>query len=342
LTEDEKYMKRALDLAEKGRGLVSPNPMVGCVIVKEGKIIGEGWHQKYGGPHAEVNAINDVADKSLLQDATIYVTLEPCAHFGKTPPCADLICQYPIKKVVIANTDPNPLVAGKGIRKIKEAGIEVTTGILEKEAYLLNIRFFTFFNKKRPYIILKWAETSDGFIARKNYDSKWISNEYSRTLVHKWRTEEDAIMVGTKTALYDNPSLNSRDWKGKNPLKIVLDKKLLLTEDNNIFKNERPIVYNALKTHQGELAEYVKIDEGTPLLEFILTDLNSRKIQSVIIEGGSFLLNSFLQCGIWDEARIFKSPLSFGEGIKSPEVDLGHSENIDIFGDKLYTVFNLH
>src|SRR5688500_17654700 len=202
---DELFMLRALELAHLGTGQVSPNPLVGSVIVHEEKIIGEGWHKKYGEAHAEVNAIASVDDKNLLKESTVYVTLEPCSHFGKTPPCADLLIQHQVKKVVIANLDTNPLVSGNSIRKLREAGIEVCTGILDVKGRTLNKHFFTFVEKQRPYIILKWAETADGFIARKNFDSKWISDEYSRQLVHKWRTEEDAVLVGMRTAQQDNP-----------------------------------------------------------------------------------------------------------------------------------------
>ncbi|MEQ9412696.1 MAG: bifunctional diaminohydroxyphosphoribosylaminopyrimidine deaminase/5-amino-6-(5-phosphoribosylamino)uracil reductase RibD, partial [Cyclobacteriaceae bacterium] len=220
MISDKFYMLRAMELAKNGIGHVSPNPLVGCVIVYEGKIIGEGWHGKYGEAHAEVNAVNAVADKSILNGAAVYVNLEPCAHTGKTPPCADLLVKHKVKRVVIANVDPNPLVAGKGIAKLKDAGVEVLTGVLEEAGRELNKRFFTFLKHKRPFVILKWAQTSDGFIARENFDSKWISNEYSRKLVHKWRTEEDSILVGYNTALYDNPKLTARDWTGRNPVRI--------------------------------------------------------------------------------------------------------------------------
>ena len=253
-------MRRALELAENGRGQVSPNPLVGCVIEHHGKIIGEGWHQKYGEAHAEVNAVNSVKDKSLLKEACVYVSLEPCAHFGKTPPCADLLVENQVKKVVICNTDPNPLVAGKGIVKLREAGIEVETGILEKEGLELNKRFFHYLEKKRPYIILKWAETADGFIARKNFDSKWISNTLSRKLVHKWRTEEDAILVGTNTALYDNPQLNARDWTGNNPVRIVIDRHLKLPADLHLFDEQIPtICYNLIKNRNSGNVTFVKV-----------------------------------------------------------------------------------
>ncbi|HKZ37838.1 MAG TPA: bifunctional diaminohydroxyphosphoribosylaminopyrimidine deaminase/5-amino-6-(5-phosphoribosylamino)uracil reductase RibD, partial [Chryseolinea sp.] len=245
---DEFFMLRAMELALLGSGLVSPNPLVGCVITYEGKIIGEGWHKKYGEPHAEVNAVNSVPDKRTLRESTVYVTLEPCAHFGKTPPCADLLIEHQIKKVVVANLDSNPLVAGEGIRKLRSSGIEVITGVLDKKGRALNKRFFTIMEKQRPYIILKWAETADGFVARKNFDSKWISDEYSRQLVHKWRAEEDAVLVGMRTAQLDNPELNVRNWSGRNPIRIVIDRFLKLNEKIHLFDgSQKTICYNVLK-----------------------------------------------------------------------------------------------
>lgn len=314
------YMRRALELALKGRGKVSPNPMVGCVIVKDNRIIGEGWHKQYGQAHAEVNAINQVEDKSQLTDADLYVTLEPCAHFGKTPPCANLVASYAFRKVYICNVDPNPLVAGKGLEIINNAGIKTETGMLEEEGKRLNARFFTFMKLARPYIILKWAETADGFIARKDYSSKWISGNLSRQLVHKWRTEEDAIMVGTNTARYDNPALNVRDWSGTNPTRIVLDKKLSLAPDLKLFDQTQPtICYNLIKSEVQGNTIFVKLEEHADLLFQILTDLYNRKVQSVLVEGGSALLNSFLASNYWDEVRRFRATkVHFGQGIEAP------------------------
>ena len=318
-TPDELFMLRALELAALGRGHVSPNPMVGCVIVKDGLVIGEGWHEKYGGPHAEVNAINSIEDKSLLEGATLYVNLEPCSHYGKTPPCADLILKHPIKRVVICNIDPNPLVSGEGIEKLIAGGKEVEVGILEQEGSELNKRFFAFIEKKRPYILLKWAETSDGFIARENYDSKWISGELSRKLVHKWRTEEDAIMVGTNTALYDNPHLNVRDWSGRNPTRILIDKELQVPEGAHLFDGtQTTICYNFKRQEVKNMVEFVKLDPVEDLMKHIMEDMYERKIQSVIIEGGAGLLNSFIKQGLWDEARIFRSKQEFGTGVEAP------------------------
>lgn len=313
-------MQRALDLAKLGRGHVSPNPMVGCVIVHDNKIIGEGYHQEYGSPHAEVNAINSVSDQSLLPESTCYVTLEPCSHFGKTPPCADLLVAKRVKKVVIASLDSNPLVGGKGIQKLENAGIEVSTGVLEIEARNLNCRFFTMIEKKRPYILLKWAQTADGFIARNNFDSKWISSEQSRMMVHQWRAEEDAILVGTNTAQYDNPRLDVRNWHGKSPLRLVIDKNLRLSTDLNLFDGSLPtIVYNTKRNEERGNLNLVKIGEKD-FLQNMLTDLHKRKVQSVLIEGGSFLLNSLIALGLWDEARVFECPVLFNKGIMAPNL----------------------
>jgi diaminohydroxyphosphoribosylaminopyrimidine deaminase/5-amino-6-(5-phosphoribosylamino)uracil reductase len=306
------------------------------VIQKDGKIIGEGFHRQFGGPHAEVNAINSVADKENLRGATLYVNLEPCSHYGKTPPCANLIVNFPFKRVVICNVDSNPLVAGEGIKIIADAGIQVEQGILEKEGRKLNVRFFTFMEKKRPYIILKWAETEDGFIARKDYSSKWISNEWSRKLVHKWRSEEDAVMVGTNTALHDNPQLNVRDWQGRDPLRIYIDKNLKVRKDSFLRDgSQKTICYNLVQDRSLPNQEFVKIDPTQKILDFILKDLYERKVQSVIVEGGAKLLQDFIDSNSWDETRVFKSKVKFGEGIKSPNFQ-GKKEFIeDVDGDQL-------
>ncbi len=332
-------MQRAIDLARLGAGKVSPNPLVGCVIVHNGLIIGEGWHQAYGGPHAEVNAVSSVIDKDLLKESTVYVNLEPCSHHGKTPPCADMLVRHQVKKVIVANVDTYEQVSGNGIKKLREADIEVVTGILQEEGRSLNKRFFTFVEKKRPYIILKWAETSDGFIARENYESKWISNVYSRQWVHRWRAEEDAVLVGTGTALRDNPSLNVREWLGRNPVRIVVDRYLKLNNGLNLFDgSQQTICYNTLKDEQQNNVLLVRLDEKNFLSELIL-DVYKRKIQSVIVEGGARTLELFIKSGLWDEARIFKSRNSFGKGIPAPVLH-GHlvSEE-DVMGDQL-SVFN--
>lgn len=336
----ERFMTRALELAELGRGSVSPNPMVGCVITYQDQIIGEGYHESYGGPHAEPNAIHAVEDPHLLKEASVYVTLEPCAHFGKTPPCADLLVSKGVKEVIIAARDSNPLVGGQGIARLEAAGITVLTGVLEREARLQNRRFFTMIEKQRPYIILKWAQTMDGFIARSNYDSKWISNELSRQLVHRWRAEEDAILVGTKTAHYDNPRLNVRDWTGKDPLRLVIDNQLTLDTSLHLFDQTQPTVcYNLVKSEQKENLQYVRLERGYPLTR-ILGDLNQRKTQSLIVEGGSVLLQHFIGLGLWDEARVFTGTSTFGEGIPSPKMGRPACEIFDIEGDRLERYIN--
>jgi diaminohydroxyphosphoribosylaminopyrimidine deaminase / 5-amino-6-(5-phosphoribosylamino)uracil reductase len=320
MTPDELFMKRALQLARLGMGSVSPNPMVGCVIVRDGNIIGEGWHKKYGAAHAEINAINSIIDKSEIKGSTIYVNLEPCSHFGKTPPCADALMEQEVGRVVIANLDSNPLVAGSGIKKLREAGIEVTIGVLKKEGRELNKRFFTFHEQLRPYVILKWAQTADGFMARANYESRWISNEYSRQLVHKWRTEEDAVLVGTKTAAHDNPLLTTRDWTGHVPVRIVLDRFLRLSDRLHVFdRSTSTICYNVLKHEEHENLKLVRLNEQHFFQE-ILKDLQAEKILSVMVEGGAQTLSLFINSGQWDEMRVFTSRRSFQDGIKAPVV----------------------
>lgn len=332
-------MKRALQLAQLGLGSVSPNPLVGCVIVHDGKIIGEGYHQKYGEAHAEVNAISSVDDHTLLSKSTAYVTLEPCSHFGKTPPCADLLVEKGIKKVVVSCEDPFVQVDGKGVDKLKKAGIEVEVGLLADEATKLNRRFFTFHQKKRPYVILKWAQTADGFIARENFDSKWISNRYSRQLVHKWRTEEDAILVGKNTAVHDNPALTAREWAGKNPTRVLLDGKLAVSNDLQLFDATAPtLIFNTILEKQEDSNQWIKLPTLDP--KPVLNQLHSLNIQSVIIEGGAATLNSFIASGCWDEARIFTSSKTFGAGLSAPFVKGKLVSEEPIFDDRLTTITN--
>lgn len=318
---EEFFMTRALELALLGRGSVSPNPLVGCVIVHDNKIIGEGWHKKYGEDHAEVNAVNSVVDKSLLSESTVYVNLEPCSHFGKTPPCADMLIREKVKKVVISNLDSNPLVGGGGVKKLKASGIDVTPGVLSKEGRDLNKRFFTFMERQRPYIILKWAETADGFIAKENFDSKWISNELSRQLVHKWRAEEDAILIGTRTAQHDNPQLTVRDWSGRHPVRIVIDRFLKLSDTLHVFdRSQRTICFNVLKHEKRDNLELVRIAEEN-FLKHLIDNLYQQKIQSVIVEGGTQAIQQFIDAGLWDEARIFVSNKFFTRGISAPRLE---------------------
>ncbi|MEW4924193.1 bifunctional diaminohydroxyphosphoribosylaminopyrimidine deaminase/5-amino-6-(5-phosphoribosylamino)uracil reductase RibD [Algibacter sp. 2305UL17-15] len=306
------YIKRCIEIAKNGLGNTRPNPMVGCIIVVDNKIISEGFTSEYGGNHAEVNAINKVKDKSILKSATLYVTLEPCSHFGKTPPCSDLIIKHGIPNVVIGCVDDHIQVAGKGIQKLKDAGVNVTVGVLENECKLHHKRFFTFHNKKRPYIILKWAETQDGFIAPETKNIKapvWITNKYSRQLVHKWRAVEQAILVGTNTVLEDNPSLTVRDWTGKNPTRIVIDKTNKLSRNLSVFNAE---------------AETIVIDNNTidfskNIAQQICKVLFKNNINSVIIEGGAKTLQTFIDENLWDEARVFIGNSKFKKGTKRPE-----------------------
>ncbi|GAA0877486.1 bifunctional diaminohydroxyphosphoribosylaminopyrimidine deaminase/5-amino-6-(5-phosphoribosylamino)uracil reductase RibD [Algoriphagus jejuensis] len=338
---DRLYMQRALELAELGRGSVSPNPVVGCVIVHDEKIIGEGYHQIYGGPHAEVNAVNSVSNPELLKESTAYVTLEPCAHFGKTPPCANLLVEKGLKKVVIAAVDSNPLVGGKGIEILKNAGIAVETGLLEKAARWQNRRFFTQIEKQRPYVILKWAQTQDGFVARTDFSSKWISGSQSRQLVHKWRAEEDAILVGKNTALHDNPRLDVRDWAGKNPKRIVLDSKLALPDSLHLFDQSiNTICYNSQKTHASENLDFVNLGNDFSIIE-ILKDLNARKIQSLLVEGGSHVLAQFISSGLWDEARVFTGKSCFEAGISAPSLNENPAETLRIGDDTLNIYYHV-
>lgn len=322
----EKYIKRCIELAKNGLGTTYPNPLVGCVIIFENTIIGEGWHKKSGASHAEVIAIESVKNKELLSSSTLYVSLEPCSHFGKTPPCADLILKYKIPNVVIGTVDPNSKVAGKGIQKLKDSGVNVTFGILEKEGNELNKRFFTFHRKNRPYIILKWAESADGFISPKNKTEQkpvWISNEYSRQLVHKWRSEEQAILVGTQTIIDDNPSLTVRDWVGKNPIRVVIDKENAIDLSSNVFDNKaKTIVFsNKEVTSNSDKIQTIKIDFDTNSTQEIVEKIYNNNIQSIIIEGGRKTLQSFIDTNLWDEARVFIGEINLKEGTKAPELN---------------------
>ncbi len=339
MDQGKKFMQRAIELAQLGAGNVSPNPLVGCVITHENKIIGEGWHKQFGKAHAEVNAINSVEQKELLASAEMYVTLEPCAHFGKTPPCTDLIINSGIQKVIVASKDPNPLVNGQGIQKLRSAGIDVVTGLLEAEAEDINRRFITYFTKKRPYLILKWAQTADGFIAREDYTSKWISNESSRQLVHKWRSEEDAILIGTTTAEKDNPLLTVRNWPGRNPVRIVIDRQLKLPTSLNLFNKEsKTICYNLIRTEESEKNIWVTL-RSENFLEDMMADLFNRKIQSVIVEGGAFTLMKFIEQNLWDEARIFVSEKNLSGGISAPHFSFNETEKIKVGDDELQILF---
>jgi diaminohydroxyphosphoribosylaminopyrimidine deaminase/5-amino-6-(5-phosphoribosylamino)uracil reductase len=320
---DEKYIKRCIQLAKAGAGNVAPNPLVGSVLVYEDKIIGEGCHKKYGGPHAEVNCINSVLseNRELIEKSTIYVSLEPCSHFGKTPPCSDLIIKNNIRKVVIGCKDVYKEVAGKGIQKLKNAGIDVTVGILENECLDLNKRFFTFHQKKRPYLILKWAQSANGKIGSLDDSRILISNDYSNRLVHQWRSEEAGILVGTNTALKDNPSLTTRLWPGNNPARIVIDKNLKLPTDLSIFNGAaNTYVLNILKNSVEKSVRHIKVG-STNFLDESLQALFELNIQSILVEGGTKTLQSFIDAGLWDEARIITSEAMIIEnGITAPEM----------------------
>nr|WP_255510446.1 bifunctional diaminohydroxyphosphoribosylaminopyrimidine deaminase/5-amino-6-(5-phosphoribosylamino)uracil reductase RibD [Flavobacterium sp. GSA192] len=336
----EKYLARCIELAKNGMGTTYPNPMVGSVIVYNNQIIGEGWHKKAGEPHAEVNAVNLVKDKSLLEKATIYVSLEPCSHFGKTPPCCDLIIRNKIPNVVIGTVDPNKKVAGKGIKKLIEAGINVTVGVLEDECNALNKRFFTFHQQRRPYVILKWAESQDGFIApieRNEQKPVWITNQYSRQLVHKWRSEEQAILVGTQTAIDDNPKLDVRDWNGNNPVRVVLDKNNRIPKESFLLNNQiKTIVFcqTNIDANQENLI-FERIDFEQNIAPQILTKLFEHQIQSVIIEGGRQTLQTFIDDNLWDEARIFKGKTIFKNGTKAPTIQPKTNQKQFILEDEL-------
>lgn len=345
----EKYINRCIELAKNGLGLTYPNPMVGAVIVYNDKIIGEGWHQKAGEPHAEVNAINAVKNKELLKESTIYVCLEPCSHYGKTPPCSELIVKYKIPTVVIGALDTNTLVSGKGVAYLKKNGCNVIVGVLERECLNLNKRFYTFHNKKRPFIVLKWATSSDGFFdINRNISSMdeakptWITNKYSRQIVHQLRALEQAILVGTETILKDNPSLDVRDFSGNNPTRIVLDKSLripleykifngdintlLITDNKSVLKNEYTLI-PGLKVE--------KIDFSKNIVMQLIDVLYNNEILSVMIEGGKQVLESFIAADLWDEAYIFKGNTTLKEGIKSPELNSSLWESKLLMGDTM-------
>ena len=341
-TIHENYMRRCLDLARQGEGLTWPNPMVGSVIVHQGKIIGEGYHRKAGGPHAEVWAIQSVKDQSLLEESTLYVNLEPCSHYGKTPPCSLLIQQKKIPRVVIGCTDTFSEVSGRGIAMLRAAGIDVQTGILEKESRELNRRFFTYHEQKRPYIILKWAETQDGFIDIDREETKdnrptWITNEHARRVVHLWRSREQSILVGSITARKDNPSLTVRDWAGPHPLRMVLDRSGILPDHLALFDGEAPtLVFTSHTERQYNHAEKITIAPNSNPIETILETLYQRQVQSVIVEGGTQLINAFIDMNLWDEARVFTGVIWFRNGVKAPRLNLSPVEN-EKFGSS-----NLH
>ncbi len=315
-------MQRCLELASKGAGRVAPNPMVAAVLVYEDRIIGEGYHESYGQAHAEVNCINAVlpAEQELINQSTLYVSLEPCAHHGKTPPCTDLIIRNKIPRVVIACTDPFQEVNGKGIAQLKAAGIEIVQGVLEQEAKTLNRRFFCYQEKKRPYIILKWAQSADGKIAAAGNDRTYISNEYTNMLVHRWRSEEAAIMVGAGTAILDDPALTVRNWEGNNPVRLLVDRFLKTPASAKLLDQSiSTIVFNTIKEASVTNLRYCLIKDNADFIPAILEILMAEKIQSILVEGGAGILNAFIQKGLWDEARVItNNSLQIGEGLPAP------------------------
>jgi diaminohydroxyphosphoribosylaminopyrimidine deaminase/5-amino-6-(5-phosphoribosylamino)uracil reductase len=340
----EYYMQRCLDLALRGAGKVAPNPMVGCVIVCNNIIIGEGWHEQYGGPHAEVNAIRSVNDPSLLKEATLYVSLEPCSHHGKTPPCVDLIIEKDIPYVVVACLDENPLVKGRGIQKLILNGTDVKVGVLENEAKFLNRRFFTSITKQRPYIILKWAQSSDGYIdhERDEKDERAIiSSPQSHLLVHKWRSEEAVIMVGTNTVIADDPQLTVRLLDGNNPVRVSFDRQMRIPSTAKILDGATPtIIFTSGAHYYTERAEFVPIDFSKDPLQQALTILHERKFQSILVEGGAALINKFLEQNLWDEARVFIAEKEISNGVKAPHLEGNVISEEIIGGDKLKIMMN--
>ena len=336
-------MRRCIQLAKNGLGTTYPNPMVGSVIVYNDRIIGEGWHYKAGLPHAEVNAINSVTNLELLKEATIFISLEPCSHFGKTPPCSDLIINSGIKKVVVGSSDPNPKVAGKGIQKLIDAGCTVTSGVLADECRDLNKRFFKYHINKRPYLILKWAQTENGFMAPKietRGEVKapvWITNPQSRQLVHKLRSDEQSILVGTHTVLTDNPSLTTRDWQGNNPIRIVIDRGLKIPNEAAVFDGTTStiVITEKVESHNRSCCTHEIIDFSNDVPQQICNVLFQSNIQSVLIEGGAKSLQSFIDSNLWDEAYIFTGAQIFNDGVKAPTLKGKMISENNIKGDVL-------
>lgn len=336
--EDELYIARCLQLAAQGGGYVAPNPMVGAVLVADGKIIGEGYHRAYGQAHAEKNAIDSVKahNTKLLSKSTMYVNLEPCAHYGKTPPCAELIVRCKIPKVIVGNIDPNPKVAGQGIKILQNAGINVVTGVLEDKCRELNKRFFTFIEKKRPFIFLKWAQTADGFLDKKRNSCAEpplkISNELTKILTHKIRTENQAIMVGTNTVLLDNPKLSARMWAGKNPVRLIIDAKRKIPDNFNIFDSTQPTIIfteKNINNSQKNNISFVNIDFQKDFIDNLLQTIYQQNIHSVLVEGGAHLLNSFIQCNLWDCAQVEIAPITIDNGINAPVLAKFPTKEID-------------
>ncbi|MBN2481402.1 MAG: bifunctional diaminohydroxyphosphoribosylaminopyrimidine deaminase/5-amino-6-(5-phosphoribosylamino)uracil reductase RibD [Bacteroidales bacterium] len=342
----EHFIRRCIELAATGLGHTAPNPMVGSVIVHNNRIIGEGYHKYYGLPHAEVHALQSVTEKNFLRDSVLYVNLEPCSHMGKTPPCADLIISSGIPQVIIGMIDPNPLVAGIGVKRLKAAGIRTTVGVLEEDCVRLNRRFCTHHQKKRPYIILKWAQTKDGYIDMNREDTypakpEWISNPVSKLLVHKWRSEEQAILVGTNTALLDNPRLNVREWPGSSPVRMVIDRTLRLPEHLNLFDGSvKTWIFNERTDKEEGHKRYIRLDFSNDVLNQLMDYLYENEIQSVFVEGGKKLIDSLLSKNLWDEARVITGDKSFRSGISAPDIKSSDPEEHRIIDDRLQIYYN--
>ena len=340
-SQDSLYMLRALHLAQLGGRSVQPNPMVGCVIAENEQIIGEGWHKHFGGPHAEALALQTVTKKHSLRNATVYVSLEPCTHYGKTPPCTEALIKAAPKRVVVACEDPNFVVKGRGVARLRAAGIDVGLGTLEKEAKWLNRRFFTHVNEARPYVLLKWAQSSDGFLAPKHANHAkgihWISNTQSQQLAHLWRSQEQAILVGFRTALEDNPSLTVRTIQGTQPLRVVMDEKAALPASLRLWDETAPTL--AYTHKQNPPRGYEVID--APFVQPLLASLHAKGILSLIVEGGAATLKAFLAANTWDEARIITSPEPLHKGLPAPKLpkDACFHQKYEVCGDKIYRYF---
>jgi diaminohydroxyphosphoribosylaminopyrimidine deaminase / 5-amino-6-(5-phosphoribosylamino)uracil reductase len=337
-TTHELFMQRCFDLARLGMGMVAPNPLVGCAIVADNRVIGEGWHQAYGHAHAEINAIDAIkqADRPLLKDATLYVNLEPCMHYGNTPPCAVRIIQEGIPRIVIANTDVDPRVAGKGIEQLRKAGIEVISGLLEKEGLYLNRHFFTFHQKKRPYITLKWAQTKDGFIGR-NGKRTSISGEVALRFTHRLRATHAGILVGSTTALIDNPALTVRHANGRDPVRILIDDNLRVPYDARLFNMPGKVfIFNEMREETTENIQYIRIGQLKPLLPQLMETLHLQAIQSVLVEGGAYTLQQFINEGLWDEAFVYEAPIILGKGVAAPIISTMPGNVSSLGPDRLY------
>jgi diaminohydroxyphosphoribosylaminopyrimidine deaminase / 5-amino-6-(5-phosphoribosylamino)uracil reductase len=347
-TPDKIYMARVLELAQKGLGKVAPNPLVGCVIVHNNRIIGEGYHREFGKAHAEVNAIDSVHQKELLEESTLYVNLEPCSHYGKTPPCAELLIKYRLKRVVVGIEDPFPLVAGKGLTMLREAGIEVDVNVMAAECRFINRRFLTFIQQKRPFIILKWAQSADGYLDKERKPGEeginWITGGAAKRLNHQWRASEQSILIGKKTALTDNPSLTAREVNGKNPTRILIDLHQTVPFDKVIFDSQAPtlLICDDRKEIKNlpDSVQLIRINSNENIIAQLLNELFLRNIQSVIIEGGAYTLNSFIESDFWDEARVFTGNIKFISGVNAPLIEVLPAITEKIGEDQLQTFFN--